>query len=176
LLYHEDRWRDDFEDFYFVLDAKLPTKTAAGEKYLNDSLVPALGSRPGEGLVLVNTWREKPLHPFVQKFAGKKGRIRGQDVESAIDLSLMFEHGLDFADSKNQAGLQLVDAVAHVVRRAVLEPDDDRVQEIYDALRSKLRNDKGKSLTIHRLGVGEEDRSSLERYRPLHGPARSADS
>jgi hypothetical protein len=52
LLYHEDRWRDDFEDFNFVLDAKLPTKMAAGEKYLNDSLVPALGSRPGEGLVL----------------------------------------------------------------------------------------------------------------------------
>lgn len=176
LLYHEERWRDDFEDFYFVLDAKLPTKMASGEKYLNDSLVPALGSRPGEGLVLVDTWQENPVHPFVQKFAGKEGRIRGHDVESAIDLSLMFEHGLDFADSKKEAGLQLVDAAAYIVRRAVLEPDEDRVQTVYDALRSKLRNDKGKSLTIHRLGVSEEDRSSLERYRPLYGPARPAGS
>lgn len=77
----------------------------------------------------------------------------GQDVESAIDLSLMFEHGLHFEDSKNRAGLQLVDAVAHIVRRAVLEPDEERVQDAYDALRPKLRNGKGESLTIHRLRV-----------------------
>ena len=98
----------------------------------------------------------------------------GQDVESAIDLSLMFEHGLHFEDSKNRAGLQLVDAVAHIVRRAVLEPDEERVQDAYDALRPKLRNGKGESLTIHRLRVGEEDRSSVDRYGPLYGPARPA--
>ena len=84
----------------------------------------------------------------------------------------MFEHGLRFEDSSNHAGLQLVDAVAHIVRRAVLQPDDVRVQEAYDALRPKLRNDQRQSLTIHRLRVGDEDRSSLERYVPLYGVAR----
>lgn len=174
LPYSDDRSRDDFADFYFCLDAKLPTKMAAGEKFLNDSIVPALGSRPRQGLTLVSTWKEEPLHPFVKKFAGTRGRIMGRDVESGIDLSLMFEHGLQFSDSRNHAGLQLVDAVAHIVRRAVLEPDQERVQEAYDALRPKLRNEQGNSLTIHRLPVGEEDRSSVDRYDPLYGPARGA--
>jgi hypothetical protein len=174
-LYFEDRRRDDFDNFYFVLDAKLPTKMAAGEKYLKDSIVPVLGSRPRQGLVLVSTWKEEPPHPFMEKFAGKKGRIMGQDVDSPIDLSLMFEHGLQFQDSKNRAGLQLVDAVAHLVRRAVLEPDEERVQDAYDAFRPKLRSGKGESLTIHGLRVGEEDRSSVDRYGPLYGPARPAD-
>jgi Protein of unknown function (DUF3800) len=174
IAYVEDRWRYDFHDFQFILDAKLPAKMAAGEKYLKDTILPALGSRPHKALVHVNTWDEEPLHPFVKKFSLKKGRIMGQDVESAIDLKLLFEHGLRFEDSKNHAGLQLVDAVAHIVRRAVLYPDDERVQRAYDALRPKLRNRHGKSLTIARLPVGEEDRSSLERYVPLFGAARPA--
>ncbi len=53
LVYIEDRWRGDFDRFHFVLDCKLPTKLAAGEKYLNNVIVPALGSRPAESLKLV---------------------------------------------------------------------------------------------------------------------------
>jgi hypothetical protein len=173
LVYMDDRWRDDFHDFHFIVDAKLPTKMAAGEKYLNDSILPALGSRrQQQGLVHVTTWDEEPRHPFVEKFSLEKGRIQGQDVEGVIDLRLLFEHGLRFEDSSEHAGLQLVDAVAYIVRRAVLEADDERVQEAYDALRPKLRNRDGQSLTIARLRGGEEDRSSLERYRPLYGPTR----
>jgi hypothetical protein len=171
-VYFQDEWRDDFDDFFFILDAKLPSKMAAGEKYLSDSIVPALGSRPNKGLALVSTWKEEPPHPFVEKFGRAQGRIRGEDVEGAIDLSLMFEHGLRFEDSKDHAGLQLVDAVVHIVRRAVLRPDDDRVQQAYDALRPRLRGEQGRCLTILRLRGGEEDRSSLERYRPLYGPRR----
>jgi hypothetical protein len=171
--YFEDRWRDDFDDFRFVLDAKLPSKMAAGEKYLNDSIVPVLGSRPHRGLVLVSTWKEGPHHPFVQKFGVDRGRIRGEDVEGAIDLNLLFEHGLRFESSTSHAGLQLVDAVAYIVRRAVLHPDDDIIQRAYDALRHKLRNKDGRSLTIHRLRAGEEERSSLRRYLPLYGADRS---
>jgi hypothetical protein len=171
-VYFEDDWRGDFDEFVFILDAKLPSKMAAGEKYLSDSIVPVLGSRPNKGLALVNTWKEEPPHPFVEKFCGATGRIRGEDVEGAIDLGLMFEHGLRFEDSKDHAGLQLVDAVANIVRRAVLHPDDDRVQQAYDALRSRLRGEHGRCLTIHRLRGGEEDRASLELYRPLYGPSR----
>lgn len=172
LVYMGDHWRDDFRDFHFILDAKLPKKMAAGEKYLNDTIVPALGSRPRQGLVRVTAWDEEPVHPFVEKFANRKGRIAGQSVQSAIDLSLMFEHGLCFEDSRDYAGLQLVDAVAHIVRRAVLEEGDGRAQDAYDAVRSKLRNGKGESLTIHRLNVGAEERSSLERYAPLFAASR----
>jgi hypothetical protein len=47
-VYFQDEWRDDVDDFFFILDAKLPSKMAAGEKYLSDSIVPALGSRPNK--------------------------------------------------------------------------------------------------------------------------------
>jgi hypothetical protein len=173
-LFFDDRWREEFSDFYFILDAKLPSKMAAGEKYLNDSILPVLGSRRHKPLGLVSTWKEEPLHPFVEKFGLERGRIRGEEVKGAIDLNLIFEHGLRFESSALHPGLQLVDAVAYIVRRAVLEPGDQTIQRAYDAIRPKLRYEDGKCLTIHRLRVGDEDRASLELYRPLYGPTRAA--
>jgi hypothetical protein len=108
------------------------------------------------------------------RFERERGRIRGQEVEGVIDLKALFEHGLRFESSIDHAGLQLVDSAAYIVRRAVLRPDDDAVQAAYDVLRSKLCNLDGNSLTINRLRVGDEDRSHLNRYRPLYGPVRIA--
>jgi Protein of unknown function (DUF3800) len=170
--FFEDPWREDFHEFHFIIDAKLRSKMAAGEKYLNDSILPVLGSRRHESLGHVNTWNEEPVHPFVKKFSVERGRIAGEDVEGAIDLKLIFEHGLRFASSRSDSGLQLADAVAYIVRRAVLDLDNRPIQRAYDALRHKLRNENGQCLTIHWLRVGNEDRSSLERYRPLYGSAR----
>jgi hypothetical protein len=172
IVFHEDQWRDDFRDLHFILDGKLPQKMAAGEKYLNDSIVPALGSRPDRALAILDTWKSDPPHPFVRKFGLERGRIRGEDVEGAFDLKLLFEHGLRFESSAAHSGLQLVDAVAYIVRRAVVQPKDATIQAAYDALRERLRNDDGNCITIHRLRVGDEDRSSLDRYRPLYGPTR----
>jgi hypothetical protein len=171
IFFHEDQWRESFHDFYFVVDAKLPGKMAAGEKFLNGSLVPALGSMRGQSIDTLETWREKPVHPFVEKFSAEKGRIWGEDVGDAIDLKRVFEHGLKFEPSDQVSGLQCADAVAHVVRRAVMKPGDEVAQEAYDAIRNKLRNGKGRCLTIQRLNVGAEDRSSLERYRHLYTPS-----
>jgi hypothetical protein len=167
LIYFDDRWRDQFDMFHFVLDGKLPTKMAAGEKYLHDVIVPALGSRAAESLMLAEPWRDEPRHPFIQKFGRESGRIRGREVKGAIDLSGMFERGLQFQPSHEHGGLQLVDAVAYIVRRAILEPDNSTIQAAYDAIRVSLRNGRRSSLTIQRLAVGEEDRSSLDRYRRL---------
>jgi hypothetical protein len=172
-VFFEDAWRDDFHDFHFILDAKLPNKMAAGEKYLNDSILPVLGSRRQTSLGHVDTWNEDPVHPFVTKFSLERGRIAGETVEGVIDLGLIFEHGLRFESSLSQPGLELVDGVVYIVRQAVLRPDERAIQRAYDALRHKLRNERGQSLTIHRLNVGGADRSSLERYRPLYGSARS---
>lgn len=171
IFFHENQWRESFHDFRFILDGKLPGKMAAGEKFLNETIVPALGSMKGQSIDTVDTWREEPVHPFVEKFNVQKGRVRGEDVEGAIDLKRVFEHGLQFRSSAEEGGLQLVDAVAYIVRRAVLEPGDDSAQEAYDAIRDKLRNGEGHCLTIQRFRAGEEDRSSLDRYRPLYPPS-----
>ena len=150
-MFHEDRWRADSQDFQFILDGKLPHKMAAGEKYLNDSIVPVLGSRPQRGLTVLDVWKRDSPHPFVEKFEVERGRIRGQDVEGAFDLKLLFEHGLRFellwlpwraaargrSCSHRSAGL--------------VEPDDPLIQTAYDAFRDKLRNEQGNCLTIHRL-------------------------
>ena len=143
---------------------------AAGEKYLNESLVPALGSMKGKSIDTLDTWREVPVHPFVEKFSAEKGRVGGEDVVDAIDLTRVFEHGLQFESSINQAGLQLVDSAAYIVRRAVIEPSDDVALQAYDEIRDRLRNDEGKCLTIQRLNIGEEDQSTLVRYEPLYSP------
>ena len=170
IFFHEDQWRESFHDFHFTLDGKLPGKMAAGEKFLNESLLPALGSMKGQSVDTLDTWREGPVHPFVEKFSVEKGRVAGEDVAGAIDLKGVFEHGLQFESSAEVSGLQLVDAAAHLVRRAVMEPEDEVAQEAYNAIRDKLRNGEGRCLTIQRLNVGEEDRSSLERYRRLYTP------
>lgn len=171
IFFYEDRWRDSFHDFHFTLDAKLPGKLAAGEKFLNESLLPVLGSK-GQSIDNPDVWREEPVHPFVEKFTADKGRVAGEEVEDAIDLNRVFEHELQFKSSAEQNGLQLVDTVAYIVRKALLAPEDHPAQMAYDAFRHKLFNDKGKLLTIQRLRVEEEDRSSLSRYRPLYHSTR----
>lgn len=170
ISFHEDQWRESFHDFHFTLDGKLPGKMAAGEKFLNESLLPALGSMKGQSIDTFDIWREEPVHPFVESSAFEKGRVAGEDVADAIDLKGVFEHGLQFESSAEVSGLQLVDAAAHLIRRAVMEPEDEAAQKAYDAIRDKLRNGEGRCLTIQRLNVGEEDRSSLERYQRLYTP------
>jgi hypothetical protein len=117
-------------------------------------------------------WKGDPPHPFEQKFTVEHGRVFGRDVGSAIDLKVVFEHGLAFEDSKDHPGLQLADVAAYVVRRAVLVQHSQPIQRAYDLLRPKLRTLEGPALRIHRLNTSQEDRSSVERYRPLYGSAR----
>lgn len=174
LAYSDDAWARDFGQFRFILDAKLPRKMAASEKYLNDVIVPVLGSRAGSRLIVPKHWKEAPVHPFLQAFEGD-GVIRGVEVKDAINLKAIFGRGLEFEVSHEQVGVQLADTAAFIVRQAVLQPRNRVLQAAYDQLRPKLRNHHGRSLTIHRLRVGHEDLSSLGRYQALEGPARLLD-
>jgi hypothetical protein len=172
LAYAFDAWRGDSWDFHFVLDGKLPRKLAAGEKFLNDAVVPALGSRAGSSLGLSDVWKSDPFHPFIAKYSRDRGRIRGREVDGVTDLSAIFSEGLRFEDSREHAGLQLVDAAAYIVRRAVLAADDAEIQYAYDLLRPALRTEGGRALRIFRLGSHEPTAASLDRYRPLYGGTR----
>lgn len=171
-VYCSDKWRDDSWDFRFVLDGKLPTKKADGEKYLYDMLVPALGSQDGRALGLVETWKREPAHPFVQRYSRDFGRIRGRDVAGVIDLKALFGDGLRFESSERHAGLQLVDAVAYITRRAVLAPYDPVAQWAYDELRPRMLNEEGQAITIQRLQSGQMSERARDRYRPVYAPRR----
>jgi hypothetical protein len=157
--YMEDGWRDDFRDFFFVLDGKLPGKLAPGEKFLERMVMPAISHDERFALVVVTTWSEDPIHPFIEKYS----------IEEGIDARIIFEHGLEFANSRAHAGLQLVDAVAHTVRRTVLEPNNAVAQQAFDALRPKLLSG-GEALSL--VTYAQARIPAADRYRPLVGSAR----
>jgi hypothetical protein len=153
----DDGWRDDLSQFFFVLDGKLPNKLAAGEKTLNVLLVPRLGSNDYE-LVVPTNWHDEPVHPFVARFS---------EGENRLSLNRIFEHGLTFADSREHAGLQLVDTVAYVVRKALLEPDNESIYRAYSVIRENLRTERdGQALKLVRYATGQ-DALDEARYRPL---------
>jgi hypothetical protein len=155
--YLDDGWRDDLAEFHFILDGKLPGKLAAGEKELDTLLLPRLGSNDFE-FVVPTTWYEEPVHPFVERFS---------TGDKKLSLNKLFEHGLVFADSRSHAGLQLVDVVAYVIRKAILEPDNAAIYASYTVIRENLRTERDGQvlrLVYYDTGQGAIDE---KRYRPL---------
>ena len=155
--YVDDAWRDDLVDFHFILDGKLPGKLAAGEKELNVILMPRLGSND-YAMVVPTTWQQEPLHPFIAKFGS------GDDK---LSLNRVFEHGLRFAPSHEHAGLQLVDTIAYVTRRAILESDNQVIHRAYAHLRDLLRTERGgQAVRLVRYDEGQ-DSVDDQRYRSV---------
>ena len=170
IFFFEDQWRPDFERFAFILDAKLPGKLGAGEKFLRDGLVPMLGSNARYRLDMRDAWKDAdPPHPFVARFespGGWSGVERKHVTEDVLDLSAIFEEGLRFEQSHEHPGLQIADLTAYVVRDAVLKPTDWQARLAYDLLRPKLRYIRGQALTVRRLSSSASP-ASMDRYRGL---------
>lgn len=136
----DDRWRDDFRDFRFIFDGKLPSKLAAGEKQLQSILLPALGSNRGRyDLIGVIEWRNPPVHPWEEKYS---------TVDGKIDLRVLFEHGLEFKPSAENAGLQLADVVAYTTRRRILSPKNQSIRLAWNAIRPLLLHSNRQPLRI----------------------------
>lgn len=165
IWYRDDEWAADLADFRFILDGKEPGKLTPGEKFMSEIITPAIASR-GRSLDLPDTWAEKD-HPFRQRYERQRGRIRGVEKEGVIDIKAIFDRALRFADSRDHPGLQLADAVAHVTRRAVLEPGNALIQGAYDALRDRLAGEDGRCLIINRFR-GSAQPSGLDRYARLY--------
>ena len=109
---------------------------------------------------MVDAWEDaQPPHPFIANFerpSGWWGSRRRRVEEDVIDISAIFENGLNFVPSHDSAGLQLADVVANVVRRAVVEPNDWQAQLAYEFLRPKLRGRDGTALSLFSLpGAGQ---------------------
>lgn len=157
LAHYEERWRDDLVDFHFILDGKLPNKLAAGEKYLDKVLMPAISYDERFALGEPDWWPNEPVHPFHAKFS----------TENGLDAWLLLEHGLVFGDSRDHGGLQLIDVVAHVTRRAVLEPGNEAILGAYDLIRPKMRTEEGRALRIIGYSGANHD-VGMDRYRQVY--------
>jgi len=162
-IYQDPLWASDWTDFTFVFDGKLPGKLARSEKYLRDTLLDMLatGTR-GHRFSRSDRWG--PEHPYVRRFSETRRLV----------LERVFEHGQRFEDSRAHAGLQLADIVAHVGRRAVLEPDNPTLQRAYDALRPRMRNEKGACFLLNRFAGSGDDPHTLVPYVALFSPKRGS--
>jgi hypothetical protein len=118
----------------------------------------------------VDVWKDAdPPHAFIDRFerrGGWSGAERRHVEDDVLDVNLIFENGLRFEPSYRDAGLQLSDLVAYVVRRAVLEPEDVHAQIAYDLIRPELRRLDGTALTLVRLSTAGR-RAETGRYRRL---------
>lgn len=133
------------------VDAAVNAAAAAWESWRRVS-----GAHRGE-LVAPNTWGDEPVHPFAAKFF---------EPSENVSLNRIFEHGLRFEPSHEHAGLQLVDVVAYVMRRAILEPDNDVIHRAYAHLRGNLRTERdGQALRLVSGGGGREREIDDYRYR-----------
>lgn len=158
--FHAERWRPDFEKLIFALDAKIPNKLDAGEKLMRDSIGPILDSNPNHyRLAMLDTWAEEPVHPFVRNF--------DSDTKDGTDVRKMFLDNLHFEDSRDHPGIQLADAVAYVIRKAVLEPTNRPMQEAYHLLRPKLRTPEGGGFGVMTIRNGPDKTTDNRPYDHL---------
>ena len=70
-------------------------------------------------------------------------------------------------DSREHAGLQLVDVVAYVVRKAILKSDNQEIYTAYSLIRENLRTErKSQALRLVCYTTGQDNLDDA-RYRPL---------
>jgi hypothetical protein len=160
-VYGADEWRESFREFRFIIDGKLSGKKSAGEKYLSSMIVDLIAAPSRHRFDYRPGWREDPVHPWVNRFCS----------DGKIQLDPLFVHGLQFERSHDHAGLQLADAVAFIVRRAVMEQTEDIIR-CYELLSRRLADRKGHCFVVARLPAGTRDQQPLLRYQQL---AKAAD-
>ncbi len=154
--YGAKSWRGAFREFRFILDAKLSGKRSAGEKYLSTMIVDLIAAPSRHRFDYNPAWRLEPSHPWVERFC----------VGATIQLEPLFEHGLQFAASHEESGLQLADAVAFIVRGAVMIASDE-ILEAYHVLARRLSDRRGNCFVVARLPGARKDSAALRRYQPL---------
>jgi hypothetical protein len=116
-------------------------------------------------------YRTSRADPALCSRASDRARQRAFSQRAGSDgaaaaLNRIFEHGLHFEPSHEHAGLQLVDVVAYVTRRVILEPENDVIHRAYAHLRDNLRTERdGQALRLVSGGGGREQEIDDYRYR-----------
>jgi hypothetical protein len=157
--YGADDWREAFREFRFIIDGKLSGKKSAGEKYLSAMIVDLIAVPSRHRFDYRPGWSDDPVHPW--------GRFCS---DGKLQLDPLFEHGLQFEPSHEQPGLQLADAVAFIVRSAVVTPSDD-IMRSYQLLSRRLADRKGACFMVARLPAGTRDALPLRRYQAIANAA-----
>jgi len=111
IVYYIDwKYAKNFNVYDFIFDRKLPGKLSGMEKYLDTNLLPFIHGETiahGSTIIIPDTWKRK--HPFVNKYCAEF------DGKIGIDLKKVFQTGLQFKNSEEEPGLQLVDIISNTV-------------------------------------------------------------
>ncbi|MBU1018106.1 DUF3800 domain-containing protein [Patescibacteria group bacterium] len=108
--YYGRKYAKSFEEFDFFVDESSSKKM---KKYINETLVPTLDSRAnGLRLNMIEGFEHEghPVKKYLTEIDGKEG----------YSISQIFKNGVQFVDSKDYVGIQLVDIVAAGVRQMTL--------------------------------------------------------
>ncbi|SHI46200.1 DUF3800 domain-containing protein [Desulfosporosinus lacus] len=123
IVYYIDwKYAKNFDVYEFTFDRKLPGKMSGMEKYLKSNLLPFMHGETiahGTTLEVPDTWKQK--HPFIYNYYTNDG-------EYCINLKKIFQTGLQFKDSEEELGLQMVDIISNTVYQILYGRKSDNPQ------------------------------------------------
>jgi hypothetical protein len=135
LVYRDPSWRSDFEELHWVFDGKHAAdrrpKLSSGERRLSEMLMMIVGGDRRFVLRIPDEIGPDPTHPYFARH-----HREGEPLE--VGVRALFRNGLRFESSAAFAGLQLADVVAHLLRRAAMEPANRTIQAAFNRLRPGL--------------------------------------
>lgn len=135
-FFRDAGWRDDMTVFRLIADEETPTAA----RYVTTSLLPVLGGDGRFGFVTPLEWREPPEHPMLRRARHADGYLRPQALFEPIQWESSHDH----------TALQIADAAAWVVRRAVMRPEAISL-ECFGLLEPLLVGDGGMIFDIFAL-------------------------
>lgn len=143
IVYYIDwKYAKNFNEYEFIFDRKLPGKMSRMEKYLKSNLLPFMHGESivyGTALVVPDTWKQK--HPFINNYYTE------YDGVFSINLNKVFQTGLQFKNSEEEPGLQLVDIISNTVYHILYGRKSENLQYVRcNNILAPLMGGKGNSI------------------------------
>lgn len=119
-LYYSLRVPKELEKFHWVVDAKNINITK-GEKLWKDLVCPFMQSRSLKNPFVTTGIGD---YSYMERFEGEmpdylKDKIDCDQNDSGLNMRMIMEEEIEFSDSKNNLGVQLVDIIASAFTRAM---------------------------------------------------------
>ncbi|MDA7857940.1 DUF3800 domain-containing protein [bacterium] len=168
ICYFPNSYRNDLGDYHFILDKKLKNKLSPMEKYLSENIKGFLGFPSSIDKSKVNLDGKLKMttyegwgndHPFKEKYCRK----------NHISINKIFEHGLEFKDSKNHTGLTLIDIICNTIYKSLNNPKDYNIIKCFNLLKGNLlfSNSSDRDLIKITGPSREKNEVNLLRYSPF---------
>jgi hypothetical protein len=151
-------WEHEMRDIRLLLDEETPQAV----RYCASSLLPILGGDRRFSVVTPLEWVGPPKHALYERaLHSEAGFLRPQDLFGPTE----------WVSSVDYPVVQIADAAAWVVRRAVARPDEDVARRCFDLLRPSLSGENGDTFQLFAMRrIGPDDEAIYEHLRKGEEP------